>query len=232
LSVATGARPARRDVGDRHLEHERHHVDAVGRGRAADAEQVEHVEVDEERLVARAGERGHAPHGPDRLQRDRLVARERAVADVPRRDRDVVHDRLRRAGPLVDLLELVGLGDVEVRAGERIDRAGVVEERRAVLALRVERPAIGDIGDRVTVIVNVHFVACIVRELVEVRTRGREQQRHVVRDDDEPVRIGRAEEGVDVGIVGVLILGDRRRLAVRRRLCGEPAAEHEAGERE
>src|SRR5205085_1850596 len=122
------------------------------RRRAADTEEVEHVEVDEERFIARTRERRRAVRRRHGLERDLLVVRERALADVPRR-RLTVEDLLLLAGLLVDALELPRLDDVEVRAAERVDRAGVVEERVAVLRLVLERPAIRDVVLRVAVVV-------------------------------------------------------------------------------
>ncbi len=172
------------------------------------------MEVDEERLVTRTGERHRAGCALHRLRGDLVVVRERALADVPRRDRRLVEDASLLTALLVDLLELVPLVDVEVLAVDRVDRARVVEERVAVLHLVEERPAVGPVGDGIAVVVDVDLVARVVGEPVEVRARRGQQQGNVVGDDDEAIRVGRADERVDVGVIDALVLRDHRSFAV------------------
>ena len=113
--------PVARQLADRHLDRERVDVQA---GRAvldaarADAEQVEHREVDEEALVTLTGEDADA--GRRQLLHaagERRVVRERARADVRRRDGKAPGQLARRAGAAraVDAQQAIELPHVEVR---------------------------------------------------------------------------------------------------------------------
>jgi hypothetical protein len=57
----------------------------------------------------------------------------------------------------------------------------------------------------------------VVVELVEVRTAVRRLERNEVRDDRDLVRRCRADERIQVGVVGERILADERRFAVAGR---------------
>jgi hypothetical protein len=231
-AVTGRARAVGGERGDRHLHHDRHDVDAVGGRRAADPEQVEDVEVDEERLVARAGEELHAVRAADRLGSDALVGAvgEAAVADVPGRHRDVGGDDVLVARHLVDADDVVALPDVEVLVVERRDRPGVVEEGVAVLHPGLEQEPVDEVGAGVAVVVDPEVVGDVVGEAVEVGPRARDEQRDVVGHHHQVVRVLRADEGVDVGVVGELILADGGRLAVARgRRQGRQAGHGDAG---
>ena len=61
------------------------------------------------------------------------------------------------------------------------------------------------------------LVADVRIELVEVRAAGGLLERDVVGDDRHLGRVVRADEGVQIGVVGGWIAGDERRLTVARR---------------
>jgi hypothetical protein len=111
-----------------------------------------------------------------------------------------------------DRVELLA---VPVRAADRVDRPGVVEERVRVADLRLERELVGDVGVAVAVVVDVDLVEHVVAELEEVRAPERRLERQVVGDHRDGRRVVRADERVRVGVVGDRVLADRRRLAVR-----------------
>ena len=112
--------------------------------------------------------------------------------------------------------DLVALAAVPVRAGQRLDRAGVVEEGLRVADRGAEPELERDVGPAVPVVVDVDLVQHVVAELVEVRASGRPLQRNVVGDQRDRVRFVRAHERVYVGTVGHRVLGYLRCLAMRR----------------
>jgi hypothetical protein len=69
--------------------------------------------------------------------------------------------------------DVVGLAAVPVRAAQRLDRAGVVQEGVRVAHRGPEAELVGDVGAAVTVVVDVDLVEHVVAELVEVRPAGR-----------------------------------------------------------
>ena len=110
----------------------------------------------------------------------------------------------------------VGLRPVPVRAVERRDRPGVVEERVRVPRLRLEAELVADVGMPVPVLVDPDLVENAVVEAVEVRPAGRRFERDVVRDDRDRVRVVWADERVQVGVVRPRVLADQRRLRMAR----------------
>ena len=107
---------------------------------------------------------------------------------------------------VLDLGDLVGLPPVPVRAAQRRDRAGVVEERVRVGQLGPEPELVGDVRLGVAVVVDVDLIQHVVAEGVEVRAAGRALERDVVRDQGDGARAVRADERVDVGAVGYRVL--------------------------
>src|SRR5439155_6719812 len=97
-------------------------------------------------------------------------------SDVRRRDRDVGRQHGRLAA--LDLRERVGLLHVQVRARDRVDRTGVVEERVAGAHGGLEAEAVHDVGRVVAVVVDVEVVPNVVTEVREVRTAGGFFQRY------------------------------------------------------
>jgi len=89
----------------------------------------------------------------------------------------------------VDQGEVIGLGEVEVRVVQALHRAGVVEERVLALVVVLEGPPIGQVGLRVTVVVDVDVVTGIGGELVEVRAARRVLERQPVRHQRGSVRL-------------------------------------------
>ena len=185
---------------DRHVDGDRVDVQALeivdaGRGLAGDqververaqpAEVEDRAEVDEERIVALAGEgpaaaleRGHRAVGHGR------VVRIGARADIGRGHGD------RRA----DVLAVVALGpgdavdltDILVRVADRGDLTGVVEVGSAVLDDRPESEPVRHVLLAVPVVVDVDGVADVRVEGPEVRAAGRILHRDVVGDEVDP----------------------------------------------
>ena len=89
---------------------------------------------------------------------------------------------------------------------------GVAEERRPGRAAEAE--LVDDVRPRVARPVDVELVLRGRRERVVVRAGRRILTRDPVGDDRDRVRLVRAPERVQVGVVGARILRDQRRLAV------------------
>ena len=200
---------------------ERDQVERVERPQAREIE--DRAEVDEERIVTLARE--HLPASRDvgdRRTRQRFVVRRRARADVVRRDRSVRKKRHRLARVAVrlelDQRQVVVLRPVPVRAVERRDRPGVVEERVRVPRDRVEPELVAQVIPAVPVVVDLDLVENRVVERREVRPAGGLFERDEVRDHRDSVRVVRAHERVQVGVVGSRVLADQRRLRVAGRL--------------
>ncbi len=91
----TGVRARPRELGHRHLDRDRVHVLAGERVEVVDVgwrdgEQVEHVQIHEERVVALAGKHpGAVGQLPDGLCGQRVVVGRRTDADVDRRRRQI-----------------------------------------------------------------------------------------------------------------------------------------------
>ena len=105
---------------------------------------------------------------------------------------------------------------VPVRVRERVDRAGVVEER----VRRSASPCGSGTRRRCPLrrrrVVDVDRVDDVLAERVEVRPARRLLERDVVGDDRDRVRLVRATERVDVRVVRDRVLADQRGLAVAR----------------
>ena len=216
------------------LRAERDDVSGVERPQAGE---VEHrAEIDEERIVALAGERlDAAGQLLNRGLHERAVVRGRARPDVDRRRRQVPADDGRLV--LLHPGDRVVLRPVPVRVGERVDRAGVVEERVAVPGLRPEVELVGHVLPSVSRRVDLELVEHVVAERVEVRPAGGLLERDVVGNDRDRVGPVGAHERVHVRVVRNRVLADRRSLSVARRRCvvrARAAHEHgrESGERQ
>ena len=109
-----------------------------------------------------------------------------------------------------------------------VDRAVGVEERAvdaavldgAALVDVLERPAVGDVGLGVTVVVDVDVVGRLRVPRVEVRPAGRLLEGPPVGDHGDGVGVVRADERVGVGVVDRGVALDVRGLAVARRRAG------------
>ena len=103
--------------------------------------------------------------------RERAVVGRRARPDVGRRHRQPAGQQRPAAGAAgpVDARQAVELPDVQVRIGDRGDRAGVVQERGRVGDFGRELPLERDVLDRVAVVVDVDLVDDVRVERVEVR---------------------------------------------------------------
>src|SRR5688500_2450687 len=117
----------------------------------------------------------------------------------------------------VDPRHGVELADVPVRVVERCDRTRVVEERVQVSGFGAEPELEGNVLDRVAVVVHHDLVEHVVVELPAVRTAGWQLQRNEVADEGDLVRVRRADERIDVRVVGKRILTDERRFTMARR---------------
>jgi hypothetical protein len=73
---------------------------------------------------------------------------------------------------LVDAHDPVGLRTVPVGVVERVDRAGVVEERVLVPRLALEPEPVGDVFDAVVGVIDLQLVTDVVAEACEVRAAG------------------------------------------------------------
>ena len=142
------------------------------------------------------------------------------------------------APAVLDPVQVVGLEDVQVRVGQRGDRTRVVQERVRVALVRLEHPAVDDVGPGVAVVVDVDVVVDAVGPGVEVRAAGRFLERDPVADEGHGARPVRTPERVQVRGVDLWIRGHERRLAVAGRLADprpeardQPAAQghHGAG---
>ncbi len=200
-------------------------MERVERPEAAQVE--DRPEVDEERIVARAGEDQPIATEVGDTHR-RVVDRVRARADVRRRHaQNLVRCRLGRADPR-DLLDRVRLLDVQVRVVLERDRTRVVEERVRVRDGRLEPEAIRDVVASIPVVVDVDLVPGCRIEPVVVRPTCRILERDEVRDDRDGVRIVRAHERIQVRVVDRRVVRDQRRFPVARRGCArwaDPADE-------
>lgn len=139
--------------------------------------------------------------------------------------------------------QVVDLAEVQVRVVQRGDLAGVVEELVRVIAVAAaEAPAVGDIGDTVTAVVDLDVVAQVVAERVEVRAAVGLLHRNPVRHHGDGVGLVGAGERVHVGVVRPRVPGDQGRLTVagghaetrgeghRSQSCGQRGGtEHEQG---
>lgn len=145
------------------------------------------------------------------------VVRHRRLADVGRGDRNVVRDLGLRHQLLVvqpQQLDVVRLRDVQVGVVEAGDRTRVVQERVAVLAVRLEGVAVDQLTLCVTVVVDVEVVLGVVGERVEVRTARGLLEGNPVRHDRRRVRLVRADERVHVRVVVLGSARDQRGLPV------------------
>jgi hypothetical protein len=109
----------------------------------------------------------------------------------------------------------VALLAVPVSAGQRRDRAGVIEKGVAVGQVGTEVELIRDVRLAVSLRVDVDGVADVVAELVEVGAAGGTLERDVVGDEGDGVRPVGADERVDVRAVGDRVVGNLGRLAMR-----------------
>ena len=181
--------------------------------RAQVGEVEDRAEVHVEALGPLAGE--HLDAAGDRAHRlvgQVGVVRGRQRPDVARRAGQVLAQHLALA--VLDAGHVVELAAVPVRAVERQDRAGVVEERVRVPQLGLEVERVGDVVLAVAAVVNVDLVQHVVAERVEVRPARRALQGDVVGDQRDRVGLVGADEGVHVGAVGNRVLRDLRCLAV------------------
>ncbi len=201
-----------------------HRLEALQRPKLQQVERP--AEVDEERVVPRAGEDLHAViEGVDGLLRHRTVA-----FGVGRRA-DVVGRYLQALGdgrppPLGIVLGLFPFEDrhgielfaVQVRVVQGGDRAGVKrEEGVGVGVALVEAELEAEVGLGVPVVVDVDLVEDVLAEPEEGRARRRLLERYVVGDQRHRLRVIRADERVHVGGVRLRIRADKRRLPVRGR---------------
>jgi hypothetical protein len=174
--------------------------------------QVENgAEVDIEAFLALAGEDLHAAAQvlDGRLRQGRVVRR-RARADAYRRaglvDRDVRD--LVAVLRAVDAAHGVLLLHVPVLVVQGRDWARVVEEGLGVADERAERELVDHVLHAVAVVIDVDLVEHVIAEVPEVGATGRVFQRDVVGDDGYGVGRVRANERVEVCVVGDGVVTD------------------------
>jgi hypothetical protein len=201
------------DLGLRHLEDDRVRRESgqvvlaltlVARRRTQVRRVEDRTEVDEERIVALAGEHlAAAPQVLDRSTGHRAVVGERLRTRVRRRDGQVVRNppRLRPAVRPVGLTDdVVGLGLVELRIVDRSDARERLQVRVRV-DLRVEDEPVGHVLPAVAGVVDVDVVAGAIVEPEEIRPVRRHLAGYPVRHDGQGIRCVLRREGVDVGVV-------------------------------
>ena len=216
-------------VGDGNLKGDA--VDVQGLG-AVDADggcrrdQVRHLERPESSQVEDAAEVDVEALGPlpgkdlaatdqgvHRLGSEARVVGRTARSDVDRRNGELRSEPL-RATLRGDPGDRVVLRPVPRLVGDRGDRPGVVEEGLLVADLCLEPELIRDVTLGRAAVRDTDLIEHVVAELVEVRSTVWLLQGDEVGDQRDGVRAVRADEGVDVGVVGDRVLGDLRRLAV------------------
>ena len=148
------------------------------------------------------------------------VVGHRGVAHAARHDRRVVHDGAGRVLVDVEPLDVIRLVEVQIRVVERRDRPGVVEERARVAVVVAERPPVDRVRLGVGVVVDLDVVADVLAEREEVRPSRWGLERDPVADDRDRAGIVRADERIEVRVVGLRVGGDQRRLAVARCATG------------
>ena len=154
----------------------------------------------------------------DRAVGDARVVRERLRPGVVGRDREVARDRAigdRLAGAVEDVVQVVGLDEVQVAVVERVDRRDRVQERVRVAERVLEAPAVGDVLDAVAGVVDLDVVVGLGIELAEVRPARGAHQRDPVRDHGQLPRRVRRHERVHVRVVGGGVEHDPGGLAMR-----------------
>ena len=176
--------------------------------------EVEHAQVQEERVVRRACERLPTGDRVDRLVPQRRIVGHRCGTDVGRRDDPVTHEG-RRTRP-ADLRQCVVLREVQRRVGQRRDGAGVVQEGLRVLVLVAENPPVDDVRLGVAVVVDVDVVTNARCERVEVRTGIGSLERDPVADERDALRVVWTDERVEVGCVDLRVGRCERRFPVTR----------------
>ncbi len=181
----------------------------------AAVEQVEDPKVQEERVRRLPGERpAAARQGHQGLLAQRGVVRHGRLADIGR-CRGRVLDQCLLAAVGVGGGQGVGLTEVQRRVAEVVHDPGVVQELAGVVAdVVAEGPGIGDVGLAGALAVDLDVVLGVVRERVEVRAAVWLLERDPVRHQGDHVRVVRAGEGVDVGVVGFRVARDQGGLAV------------------
>ena len=183
--------------------------------RAQRTEVEDRPQVDEEGVGPLTGEHlAAAREAVRRLVREVRIVRRAADAHVDRRNGEPGGQDVRVL--TADLAaDRVGLRAVERGVRDAVDRAGVVQERRPVADPRGEPELVAHVRDAVTPVADVDLVEHVVTELEEVRPTHRVLHRDEVSDQGHGVGGFRADEGVDVGVVGDRVLGDLRCFAVR-----------------
>jgi hypothetical protein len=170
-------------------------VEALERPQVAEIE--DRPEVDVEALEPLPGEhRAPAANLMHRLRGEGLVVGRRRRADVARGARQTAREQLPLS--ILDARDRVELPPVPVRAVDRVDRAGVVEERVRVADPGLELELVGDVGPAVARLIDVDVVADVVAELEEVRPAERRLEQQVVGDPRDGARIIGADERVGV----------------------------------
>ena len=188
----------------------------VGLERPEVAEVEDRAEVDVEavRALTREDEAARAER-VDRLCGKRPVLRDRVLADVARRARQVLRQQVRAV--LVDAGHRIELLAVPRLVAQVLDLPGVVEEQvvgAGVGQTRGELELVGDVRLGIVVVVNVDLVEHVVAELVEVRAARRLLERYVVGDDRDRAGVVRAHERIQVRAVCDGILRDFGSFAV------------------
>ena len=208
------------------------HVEALERvvadlAEVASVQQVEHAQVQEERVVGLpdpAPTLAPAPGVDHRsVEQVGVVVRHRRVTDVARCHRRVVQEP--GAVATLDLPQVVRLADQQVLVVQGGHRAVVVDERVGVAVLGLEAPPVGDVRTCIPVVVDVDVVVRLLGPEVEVRAAGRLLEGDPRADQRDRVGLVRADERIDIGVVDLRIRRRERRLPVARcddRRRGEP----------
>ena len=105
---------------------------------------------------------------------------------------------------------------VPVGVAHAADRTGVVQEGVRVADLHLARQGVRIVGRGVAVVVHIDVVEDTVIPLIVVRAALRSLQRNPAGQQDKPILVGRRQERIRVGVVGVRVFRDQGRLAMAR----------------
>src|SRR5437899_693855 len=100
----------------------------------------------------------------------------------------------------------IELSLIPIRIIQEGDRSGIVQEGVRIAHVRLETELVGDVLDRISVIVDFDLIEDIIAELIEVWPAIRSLQGNVVGDQGDGVWLVRADKRVDISIISYRVL--------------------------